>query len=115
MNIFLGQCLRYLSDKTIARANIKGTYNIPTDLDHATKLILEQISKLGVKLVNKEGSEIIVTPEDFHQFWKQVGKFTSLLMSNYGHYKAAIQCDTSTKVLAQQLTVVTRSRVRPKS
>jgi hypothetical protein len=63
MNMLLGEWLRYLSDKTIARAIMLGTYDIPTDLDPTTKLILEEIGKLGVKLVNKEDSEIISRPK----------------------------------------------------
>jgi hypothetical protein len=31
------------------------------------------------------------------------------------HYKMAIKCDISTKILAQQLTVVARSRIPPKN
>ena len=41
----IGAKLTYLSDKEVARSIIEGTYNIPTDLDDATKLILEEIEK----------------------------------------------------------------------
>ena len=51
----IGAKLTYLSDKEVARSIIEGTYNIPTDLDDATKLILEDIGNLGMKLRNKEG------------------------------------------------------------
>jgi hypothetical protein len=65
-----------------------GTHDIPTNLNPATKLILEEIGKLGVKLVNKEDSEIIITPKEFRAFWKRVGEFRSSSMSgvHYGHY-----------------------------
>jgi hypothetical protein len=68
-------------------------------------------------MVNKEGTVIIITLEDFQRFWKKVGEFTSSSMSgiHYGHYKAAIQCNISTKLLAQQLTVVPRSGILPES
>jgi hypothetical protein len=61
-------------------------------MDPATKLIPEKIGKLGVKLINKEGTEIIIMPEDFKCFWNKVGEITSLSMSgvHYGHYKATI-------------------------
>jgi hypothetical protein len=51
------------------------------------------------------------------RFWTRVGEFTSSLMSgvHYGHYKAAIKCATSTKILAQQITVVARSRIPPEN
>jgi hypothetical protein len=92
-------------------------YKIPSDTDPTTKLILEEIGKLGVKLVNEEGTKIIITPEDFQRYWNRVGELTSSSMSgvHYGHYKVAIQCDISTKILAQQLTVVAQSGIPPES
>jgi hypothetical protein len=47
----LGERLRYLSDKALARSIIMGTYKIPYDMDLATRLILEEIGRLGIKLV----------------------------------------------------------------
>ena len=35
----LGVKLRYLSDEEVARSIIEGTYDIPTDLDNATKCL----------------------------------------------------------------------------
>jgi hypothetical protein len=43
MKTLLGERLRYLSDETLARLIIMGTYNILSDMDPATKLILEEI------------------------------------------------------------------------
>jgi hypothetical protein len=61
--------------------------------------------------------EITITPEDFKHFWKRVEEFTCFPMSrvHYGHYKMAIKCNISTKILAQQLTVVAQSRISPKN
>jgi hypothetical protein len=67
MSTLLGERLRCLSDKALARAIITGMYEIPPDMDPATKLILEKVGKLGVKLVN-EGIEIIITQEDSQWF-----------------------------------------------
>ena len=94
-----------------------GTYNIPMDLNQATRLILEEIGKLGVKLINEEDSKIIIMASKFWTFWRRVGEFTSSSMSgmHYRHYKAAIQCKASTNILAQQLTIVAQSRIPPKS
>ena len=50
MNTLLGERLRYLSDESLARSIITGTYDIPTDMDPATKLILEETGKLGMNL-----------------------------------------------------------------
>jgi hypothetical protein len=52
MKTLLEERLRYLSNKALARSIIMGTYSIPSDMDPATKLILEEIGKLGIKIVN---------------------------------------------------------------
>jgi hypothetical protein len=117
MTSLLGERIRYLSDELLAKAIITGTYNIPTDLDPATAMILKEIGKLGMKIVNSKNNEIIITPEDVKRFWKKVNKFTSSSMSgvHYGHYKAAIKDPQSTNVLALQLTVIARSGIPPES
>ena len=50
----LGFKLRYLLDKEVARSLIEGTYDIPTDLDNVTKLSLEEIGKMGMKIRNRK-------------------------------------------------------------
>jgi hypothetical protein len=117
MTTLLGERLCYLSDKELARSIIAGTYYIPLDMDPATKMILEEIGRLGMKIVNGEGSKIVITPEDLKRFWRKVKEFTSSTMSgvHYGHYKAAIQDDLSTEILAQQLTVIARSGIPPEN
>jgi hypothetical protein len=84
-------------------------------MDPATKLILEEIGKLGVKIMNREGYEIVITPNEFQSFWRRMNEFTLSSMSrvHYDHYKAAIQDEVGTKVLAQQLTVIARSVIPP--
>ncbi len=71
MNLLLGERLRYLLDESPAKAIITGTYNIPTNLDPATAMILQEIGKLGMKIVNNKNNKIIITPEDFKHFWKK--------------------------------------------
>jgi hypothetical protein len=117
MKTLLRERLRYLSNESLARSIILGTYDIPSDLDPATKLILEEIGKLGMKIVNGEGNKIVITPDNFKHFWRKVNKFTSLSMSGiyYGHYKAAIQDELSSAVLALQLTVIARNGVPPEN
>ncbi len=85
MTTLLGERLRYLSDKALARSIIMGTYEIPSDMDPTTKLILEEIGRLGIKLVNGEGKKIIITPEEFKHFWRKVNEFTSSSISGV-HY-----------------------------
>jgi hypothetical protein len=117
MSTLLGDRLRYLEDEELARSIITGTFNILADLDPATTLILNETRKMGLKIMNGEGKEIIITPEEFTFFWKKVGEFTSSSSSgvHYGHFKAAIQDQMSTKVLALQLKVIAHSGVPPES
>jgi hypothetical protein len=117
MSSLLGDQLRYLQDEELARLIITGTYDIPTNLDEATTLILKEIGKMGLKILNGKGQEIVITPAEFIHFWKKVGEFTSSSSSgvHYGYYKAAIQDQTSTTVLALQLTVIARSGIPPES
>jgi hypothetical protein len=71
MSTLLGDWLRYLGDEELARSIITGTFNIPADLDPATTLILKEIGKMGLKIMNREGKEIIITPEEFTFFGKR--------------------------------------------
>ncbi len=65
MLTLLGKWLRYLADKELAKAIIEGTFEILAELDPATILILKEIGKMGVKIINGKGKEIIITLEDF--------------------------------------------------
>ena len=56
----LGAKLRYLSDKEVARSIIGDTYDIPAGLDDATKLTVEAIGIMGMKIRNKEGQELVI-------------------------------------------------------
>ncbi len=105
MSTLLGERLCYLSDEALARSIIEGKYVIPVDMEPATRMILEEIRRLGSKILNGEGGKIIIMPTEFRGFWKRVKEFASSSMSgvHYGHYKAAIQDDMSTEILAQQL------------
>jgi hypothetical protein len=113
----LGNRLWYLSDESLARSIIMGTYEFPLDLDLATRLVLEEINKLGIKIINGERSKIVITPNNFKLFWQKLNEFTSSSMSgiHYGHYKAAIQDELISEVLALELTVVARSGIPPEN
>jgi hypothetical protein len=117
MTTLLGERLCHLLDETLARSIITGTYNISSYMDPATKLILKKIGRLGMKIVNGEGSKIVITPADFKIFWRKVKEFTSLLMSgvHYEHCKAVIQDALSTEILAQQLALIARSGIPPEN
>ena len=69
MKSLLGDRLRYLSEESLVRSIIMGTYEFPSDLDPATRLVLEEIGKLGIKIINGKGSKIVIAPDDFKHFW----------------------------------------------
>jgi hypothetical protein len=56
-------------------------YGIPSDMDPATKFILEEIGRLGVKLFIEERTDFFITPDNLKIFWTKVGEFTSSSMS----------------------------------
>jgi hypothetical protein len=68
MSTLLGNRLGYLGDKELARSIITGNFNIPAESDPATTLILKEIGKMGLKIMNGEGKEIIITPEELTHF-----------------------------------------------
>ncbi len=117
MSTLLGNRLKYIGDEELAGSVITGTFDILVQLNPATTLILKEIGKMGLKILNREGKEIIITPEEFTHFWKTVGEFTSPSSSgvHYDHFKAVIQDPMCTRVLALQLTVIACSGVMPKS
>ncbi len=80
MNSLLGERLQYLSNKALAGSMITGTYETPLDRGPATRLMLAEIGRLGMKVVKGEGNDIAITPKDFKRFWRKVEKCTSLYM-----------------------------------
>ena len=86
MKQFLGDKLCYLSDRDVASQIIEGTYDIPTDLDRELTLILEEIGRMGVKIINGYRPPINITPEDYTKFWRRVNEFISSGGDkHYGH------------------------------
>jgi hypothetical protein len=95
MKSLLGEQLRYLADEEIARQIISGTYEIPLNLDPATTLVPQEIGRMGVKMINGEGDEIVISQEDFKNFWKRVKEFTSSSCRVY-----------TTAIITQQLRMI---------
>ena len=110
----LAEELRYLSDNDIAERIIRGEYVIPDGLDNATALLLDEIGKVGMTVVAGHRT-ITISPDDFRQYWRRIKENTSSSASglHHGHYKAAIQSEMITKVLAQHVNVIVKSGVPP--
>ena len=94
--------LRYLEDEDAAVAIVDGTYEIPLELDKATKFIFQEVREIGRKTKCGEGHEITITTEDFQRFWKRVSVWTTSSLSSilYGHYKAAVNSHPVNKISA---------------
>ena len=54
---FFGDKLRCLSDRDIASQIIEGTYDIPTDLDRESTLILEEMAEWESRLSMETGHQ----------------------------------------------------------
>ncbi len=61
MSTLLGDKLRYLGDEDLARSIITGSYEIPSDLDPATTLVLKEIGKMSCAIINGDCTEIVIT------------------------------------------------------
>ena len=87
---------------------LDGTFDIPDGMDDATILVFEEIGKMQLKIINKEGRGILISPEDSTKFWKRVGKFTTSSLSglHYGHCKVSKKCELSTKIHVQSYPTV---------
>ena len=108
--------LRCLSNEEVVKSIMKGIYNSPIDQDKETKLLLEEHGKMGMQIRNNEGQDILITPEDFIRFWKRMDEFTTSPLSGikYSHYKASTKYKRSSKIHAQQFTLIARSEVYSK-
>ena len=117
MNTMLGERLPYLVDDDRAKSIISGTYKMPQELDPSTRLILEEVGKMGATMLKGRPSDIVITSEELKHFWRQVNKFPSLSMSGipYGHYVATMQDNKLTRVTAQKMTIIAQRGIPPDS
>ena len=86
----LAEKLRYLEDEDVAMDIVDETYEIPPELDEATKFILQEIGEMGKKTKLCDGHEIIIATEAFQTFWKRVSEWTTSSPSSI-HYLWSLQ------------------------
>ena len=69
---------------------LEGTYVFPSGVDPATKMLLEECSKMYMSMSREEVS-IFVTADDYQYFWKRVKERTSSSYSrlHFEHYITA--------------------------
>ena len=80
-------------------------------MNNATTLILDEIPRLGMKLMAGNGDKVTVLPEDFERYWLQLHETTNVSMTliHVGYYKADTTSDRVLTLLAKKNTCVTRS------
>ena len=90
--------LDYLSDTEFAQQLLSGQVEIPLDVDDTTTIVLEDISRLGMTIESFAGEKLVITPEKFRHYWKQVREETTSLVSefHFGHYRAATHSEKIT-------------------
>jgi hypothetical protein len=106
--------LGYLADTATAQSILDGSFQPPPDLDPATTLLLQEISRIAQGVV--EGSiDIEITEDDFRYYWKTVPERISSSYStlHFGHYKSATASDFLTKLHAKHLTAISRAGSPP--
>ncbi len=85
----LFQDFGYTASTPTSKAVLDGTYIAPTNSDSAMKELFAEIAAIR-HLIPENSLSIIITPEQWSQYWKVVNKEMSLLESglHFGHYIA---------------------------
>lgn len=110
----LGQELGYISDTETAAAILTGTYEIPSSVSDATALLIDEIGRVGKKIV-RGAVRLSVLPEEFREYWQPIPEKTSSSASraHFGHYKTASKFDWLCNFFAKKLSFVSRTGSAP--
>ncbi len=101
--------LGFTRDVKCAQQILEGTYDFPPVTDIWTKKILQEAHYIFSHVSGAEIT-IIVTTEDFQDFWRQVNERTSSSFSGitFSHYKAAASNPKLSVMHATYLTACAR-------
>jgi hypothetical protein len=101
-----------LANGPVAQKILLGTYDYPTDLNPATRLLFKDASVNYAALLPSEVATY-VTIEDYQYFWQRAHEPTGSLYSrlHFGHYKAALFCNNHLALHASKLSLVARKGV----
>jgi hypothetical protein len=90
----LFQDFGYCANTPASRAVLDSTYVAPTTLDVATRELSAEIAAI-CHLVPENSVTIIITPEQWKQYWKVISKETSFFESgiHFGHYIVGSKSD----------------------
>ena len=99
-----------LDNSDIAEKNLNGTFIIPSDLDDATTLVLEEIGRIIMQV--RHGETIAtISADEFCYFLKMVKEGTASSYSgvHYVHYKAAAHSERLLNFLSHKITRIART------
>jgi hypothetical protein len=90
----LFQDFRYMGTMPALRAVLDGTYLVPETSDAATSQLFAEIAHIR-RLVPACSVSIIITPDQWKQYWRVVNEETSLSESgiHFGHYIVGSKSD----------------------
>lgn len=112
----LGDDLKYLSNAEVAFAIIEGSFEIPSDTDVATALILTEIGVMGKQVLEgKHFPQLTITGADYVKYHKRLHEATSSSPSGFhhGHGKSSAQSPLLADIYATQMNLIIRSGTHP--
>jgi hypothetical protein len=103
----LFQDFGYCVNMPASRAVLDGTYVAPTTLDTATRELFAEIAAIR-HLVPENSVTIIITPEQWKQYWKGISKETSSSKSgiHFGHYIVGSKSDIISHYHSARVSVI---------
>jgi hypothetical protein len=96
----------YTATTPASKAVLDGTYSAPADSDMATKELFAEIAAIR-KIIPANSDSIIISPEQWKQYWKIVNEETLSLESglHFGHYIMGSQSEIISHYHAARVTV----------
>ncbi len=112
--ISLWEHLGFLFDTNFAMSMLMREVHIPSDVNNATTIVIEEIIKLVCKL-HEEHTEILLGVVKFCFYWRRVWETMSSAIStiHFGHYKSATYLYVVTYFLAKKITLIARGGCPP--
>jgi hypothetical protein len=98
-----------------SRAVLDGTYVAPTTSDTATRELFAEIATIR-RLVPENSVTIIITPEQWKQYWKGISKETSSSKSgiHFGHYIVGSKSDIMSHYHSAPVSVILAHAIKLK-
>jgi hypothetical protein len=96
----------YTATTPASKAVLDGTYSAPADSDMAMKELFVEIAAIR-KIISANSVSIIISPEQWKQYWKIVNEETSSSESglHFGHYIMGSQSEIISHYHTAQVTV----------